>query len=421
MLHSPSTLARLSRRAALCAAIASAAFLVACDGGSTGTVTVSAPPPAPAPAVSPAVTPPAAAAPVAGVAGSAIQPPVATAASLAAARATPPAVAPGTETAPSVDEAIDALPPIRLEPEVMDFGIIPPSVTREGIVKLINTSQKELEILTVQPSCKCTTLGEDISGQKIPPGGFIELKAAMKAQSSPGTKKAEIKILVDGYSQVLNVHLRNEVSLPVRITPAYLNVVKGQPLTGRTVIESIDKQPFTVCAVGGKPPHLVGFDPATDAPRNQYLLEWDFERDFEPGKAPRYWIIETDRADCPLIDIFVRHETTMPLPKLKLTDYRHSFGRIEQGVNPEFVVDITEIGADERIVTAASDSSAAKIELVGTTLEGDTTHVTLRMIPSANTVGITYIPFKLYSSTRQQEIYYWGQIVPKGHTGCLGK
>ena len=417
MLHSNSHLASLLRRAAISAAIASSALLVACDGGSTGTVTVSAP--TPAPAVAP--TAPTAPAPAARTAGSVIQPPVVSTAALAAAQTTTPAAAASTPASPAADEAIDAPPPIRLDPEVMDFGIIPPSVTREGIVKLINTSQKELEILTVQPSCKCTTLGDDISGQKIPPGGFIELKAAMKAQSSPGTKKAEIKILVDGYSQVLNVNLRNEVSLPVRITPAYLNVVKGQPLTGRTVIESIDKQPFTVCAVGGKPPHLVGFDPATDAPRNQYLLEWDFERDFEPGKAPRYWIIETDRADCPLIDIFVRHESTMPLPKLKLTDYRHSFGRIEQGVNPEFVVDITEIGAEERIVTAASDSSAAKIELVGTTLEGDTTHVTLRMIPNADTVGITYIPFKLYSSTRQQEIYFWGQIVPKGHTGCLSK
>jgi hypothetical protein len=357
--------------------------------------------PAPASTPTPAATP-------------APQPPVAQAADLATQAAQTAAPA-------SSDEPVDAQPPVRLDPPVMDFGIIPPSVEREGVVKLINTGSRELEILTVQPSCKCTTLGDDLSGKKIPPGGFVELKAAMKAQSAPGTKRAEIKVLIDGYTQVLNVQLRNEVSLPVRVSPAYLNVVKGQPLTGRTVIESIDKQPFKVCAVGGKRPNLVGFNPDTDAPRNQYLLEWNFERDFEPGKAPRYWIIETDRADCPLVDLFVRHESTMPLPKLKLTDYRHTFGRIEQGVNPEFTVEISDLPAEERIITAASDSSAAKVELVGTEVEGNITKVKLKVIPNADTLGITYIPFKLYSTAKQQEIYVWGQIVPKGHTGCFGR
>jgi hypothetical protein len=387
----------------------SLATAVGCErGAAPQAATTTAPPSessAPAgPSVSataPAATPPAP------------QPPVAQAADLAAQSA--PA------TAPASDEPVDAQPPVRLDPPIMDFGIIPPSVEREGVVKLINTSSKELEILTVQPSCKCTTLGDDLSGKKIPPGGFVELKAAMKAQSAPGTKRAEIKVLIDGYTQVLNVQLRNEVSLPVRVSPAYLNVVKGQPMTGRTVIESIDKQPFKVCAVGGKRPNLVGYNPDTDAPRNQYLLEWNFERDFEPGKAPRYWIIETDRADCPLVDLFVRHESTMPLPKLKLTDYRHTFGRIEQGVNPEFTVEISDLPAEERIITAASDSSAAKVELLGTETEGNITKVKLKVIPNADTLGITYIPFKLYSTAKQQEIYVWGQIVPKGHTGCFGR
>jgi hypothetical protein len=47
--------------------------------------------------------------------------------------------------------------------------------------------------------------------------------------------------------------------------------------------------------------------------------------------------------------------------------------------------------------------------------------VKLKVIPNADTLGITYIPFKLYSTAKQQEIYVWGQIVPKGHTGCFGR
>ena len=372
----------------------------------TSTAAASTPPASTPAASTPAASTPAASTPAAATA--------------APGQAATPAPAPAAEETSS--EGIDGPPPIRLEPEFIDFGILPPSVTKEGIVKLVNTGTKELEILTVQPSCKCTTL-EDVSGKKIPAGGSIELKANMKAQSAPGKKTAEIKVLIDGYSQVIPIQLKQEVSLPIRVSPSYLNVVKGQPTTGRTVIESIDKKPFTICAIGGKKPNLVGFDPAKDEPRSQYLLEWDFERDFAPGEAKRYWLIETDREDCPLVDIFVRHETTVVLPRgIKLTDYRHTFGRIEQGTNPEFVVEISDLPAEERIITAASDSSAAKVELVSAAMEGEVMRVNLRVVPNADTLGLTWIPFMVYSSTgRQAEQAVWGQYVPVGHKGCYGR
>ena len=324
--------------------------------------------------------------------------------------------------AEAAQEDVDGPPPLRLEPEVLDFGIVPPSVTKEGVVKLVNTGTKELEILTVQPSCKCTTL-EDMSGRKIPAGGSIELRANMKAQSAPGRKGAEIKVLIDGYTQVVTVQLKQEVSLPVRVSPSYLNVVKGNPTTGRTVIESIDKQPFTICAVGGRRPNLVGFDPAKDPPRNQYILDWDFERDFAPGEAKRYWLIETDREDCPLVDVFVRHESTVKLPRGPVpSDYRHTFGRKEQGATVDFVLDVTKMAAEEKIVAAASEVSAAKIELVGSSTEGEVTHINLKLVPNGEQLGLTWVPFKVYTSTgREIEQAIWGQYVPQGHNGCFGR
>ena len=293
-------------------------------------------------------------------------------------------------------ETTDGVPPLQVDPPILDFGIVRPSVTAEGTVKLINTGPTELEILTVQAGCKCTTI-DDISGKKIAPGGSIDLKVAMKAQSSPGTKRAELKILVDGFTQVVTVNLQNEVSLPVRVSPAYLNVVADNPKTGRIVVESIDE------------------------PRNQYLVDWDFARDFDPNNTPRYWVIETDRADCPLLDVFVRHESTLPKPVLRLTEYRHTFGRIEEGVPFEFTIDITDLPATERIVTAASSSSAAAVELVGSEVEGNVTHVNLRLKPVPGTLGVQWVPFNIYTNSRQQTTAIWGQIVPKGTVGCFGR
>jgi hypothetical protein len=262
-----------------------------------------------------------------------------------------------------------------------------------------------------------------MSGRKIPVGGSVELKANMKAQSAPGRKGAEIKVLIDGYTQVVTVNLKQEVSLPVRVSPSYLNVVKGQPMKGQTIIESIDKQPFRICAVGGKRANLVGFDPEKDAPRNQYILDWDFERDFAPGEAKRYWLIETDREDCPLVDIFVRHETTVTLPRGPVpTDYRHTFGRKEQGTSVDFVLDVTKMMPDEKIVAAASSSSACKVELIGSSVEGEVTHINLRVTPNDDLVGLAWVPFKVYTSTgREIEQTVWGQYVPKGHAGCFGR
>lgn len=365
-------------------ALLAGSLLMGCDARQSPTESVAA---APAPAPSPSA------------------PPAAPAAEQPA--ATPPAEA----------EAIDEMPPIRVEPEVLDFGIIPPSVTKEGSVKLTNFGTKELEILTVQPSCKCTTL-DDMSGTKIPPGGSIDLRAAMKAAAAPGRKGAELKVLIDGYTRVLNIQLKSEVSLPVRVVPPYLNVVKGYPLTGQSVIQSVDGKPFRICSIGGKPPNLVGFDPAKDEPRAEYVLQWDFERDFEPGRVPRYWLIETDREDSPLVDVFVRHETTLPTPRLKLVEYRYTFGRVEKGATPEFVVEVQDLPAGESIITAASANPKVKLELVGTEVEGNITKAKIRVVPAADAIGTLWIPFSLFTNARQQEIQVFGQVVPVGHKGC---
>jgi len=330
------------------------------------------------------------------------------------------ASAPSQDTAAAESEPVDGPPPLRLEPAVLDFGIIAPGKQAEGVCKLINTGTKELEVLTVQPGCKCTAIN-DIAGQKIPVGGSIDLKAAMTAQSAPGTKRADIKILIDGYTEVITLGLVNEVSLPIRVSPAYLNAVKDQPQSGRIVVESIDKQPFRICSIGGKKPNLVGFDMEKDEPRSQYLVDWDFARDFPEGVAPRYWIIETDRADCPLVDVFVRHESSLPRPSLKLTDYRHTFGRLEEGTSHEFTVDISDLPESERVITAASSSSVARVELLSSEREGSITHVKLKVTPQAGTLGVHFIPFNLYTNSKQQNVAVWGQWVPKGTVGCFGR
>jgi len=330
------------------------------------------------------------------------------------------APAPAVTAPPEAPPSEDVPPPVILEPEVMDFGTVPPGVIPNAVVKLKNTSDKPLTILAVQPSCKCTTV-DDLVGQEIPPGGFVELKASMKKDSSPGQKKADIKVLVDGYSRVIPVQLRMEVSLPVRVVPGYVNAVKGQPTSGRLVVESLDKQPFTICSVGGKPPNLIGFDAAKDPPRNQYVLSYDIARDFGGEPVPLFWVLETDRADCPLVDIRMRLETTMPKPTFKMQDYRITFGRVEQGKTADFTVQVAEQPEDEPILSASLDGDRGRVEIVNVEKDGMMTNITLRFTPSDATDGLVWAPLKIHSNRRTQEAFLWGQVVPAGHQGCLGR
>ena len=356
--------------------------------------------------------------PLGGCPSDSAAPPAAETATPGASTPPPPAAAP--VAAPEAPAAEDAPPPVVLEPEVMDFGTVAPGVVPEAIVKIRNTSDKPLSILAVQPSCKCTTV-DDLVGKEIPAGGFVELKASMKKDSSPGQKKADIKVLVDGYSRVIPVPLRMEVSLPVRVVPGYVNAVRDQPKSGRLVVESLDKQPFRICAVGGKPPNYIGFDPATDAARNQYLIAYDVTRDFEGGAVPLFWIVETDRPDCPLVDIRMRLESTMPRPTFKMQDYRITFGRVEQGQTADFTVQIAEQPEDEPILGAAIESDLGRVELVETEKDGTMTNLTLRFTPAEGADGLVWAPLKIHSNRRTQEAFLWGQVVSKGHQGCLGR
>ncbi|MDZ4755656.1 MAG: DUF1573 domain-containing protein, partial [Phycisphaerae bacterium] len=336
-------------------------------------------------------------------------------------RATPEQPRGAPQDSPPTDGE-DAPPPIRLEPAICDFGFVEPSATPTKKIKIINTSTEPVLILAVQPSCKCTTIN-DIAGSEIPAGGSVELEASMTAQSSPGGKKAEIKLLFDGFARVVNLQMVMEVTLPVRMQPGSINAVAGQPQQGRLFVESLDKSPFLITGVHGREPKFAGFDPKIDAPRNQYLLEWDVTQ-WTEGEMPLFLLVETTHPLCPIVDVRLRHQYTFPKPVLRMQDYRLTTGRMESGQSAEINFEIGELPADEPVVSIASSSGSSlpglKIEILETTKEGTITKIKTRVTPPKDFVGIMYAPITVYTTRRQQEMFIWGMIVPEGFKGPLG-
>jgi len=326
--------------------------------------------------------------------------------------------APAASSTPAAP--IQSPPPIQLRPPSLDFGFVPPSSASTGSVELVNTTDRPLKILAVQPSCKCTTIS-DLAGKEIPAGGSVELEATLDAQPAPGPKRAQIRVLVEGYTQVVTVQLQAEVALPVRVTPPYINAVEGKNQTGRLVVQSTDGTPFRICSTHGMPPRYLGFDPASEEARSQYLVEYDIA-DFG-GRIPRYFVIETDREDAPLVDVLLRHEDSFPAINIRMKDYRIPAGVIPAGESAEFTIRL-----DNRIDRPAPPINAAisrspdgTVEFVGQEVdeENEEVLVTLRLTPKSDFTGFLYLPFTIFAQTGQtQDLDVFAKVAPGGSAAC---
>jgi hypothetical protein len=165
------------------------------------------------------------------------------------------------------------------------------------------------------------------------------------------------------------------------------------------VVQSTDGKPFRICSTHGMPPRYVGFDPATDEPRSQYLVEYDVA---DLGdRIPRYWVVETDRADAPLVDVLLRHERSFPNFNIRMKDYRISAGVVPVGGSGEFKIRLEN--RTDPVTTAISRSPAGKVEFVSESVGEEETEVTLRLTPAAGTEGFLYLPFTIFTRSGQAQ------------------
>ncbi len=324
------------------------------------------------------------------------------------------------ETDESIDEEIDAPPPIVFEPSILDFGFVKPGSVATGKVKIKNTSDKPLTILAVQAGCKCTTLN-DLSGEEIPPGGFVELEPQMKAQASTGPKKTEIKVLIDGWSRIALVTLKAEISRGVRAAPGTINAVDATKVTGRLVIESIDGKPFSVCAIHGEKPEFVGYDPSTSEPVSKYLVNYDLNKFGD--NIPRFLVIETNHPEARVVEVPVRHRTTLGAGKFALrpTETRVNLDEIKAGEPKSFEIEFESVTQADPLLTVMYSNPNASVKLEKTeTRPGEDgkelTVATVSLTPKADAHGLLYGEMIFYTQSREQPIHVFG-VVGKAECG----
>src|SRR5262249_12464092 len=223
------------------------------------------------------------------------------------------------------------------------------------VFKLINPLDHDVVVVESATSCQCT--GVDIKGKTIPARSSIDMPVSMKMSKAPIKKMAYVAMIVDlqdnGKKQPLRVEIHAEVAYSIRAVPPFIDALAPERMKGTFGLEARDAKPFRVLEVHGRPPAFVGFDPAKDAPRTKYTLNYDFT---EPGfKIPHYLLIESDREDCPIVDVRVRHDSVRISPPFKVSEFRSNFGRIASDQTGTFDLEIED--AQGRKVTGVRSLS----------------------------------------------------------------
>jgi len=293
--------------------------------------------------------------------------------------------------------------PVMVMPGTVMLGFIEPrsSVTRE--VPLRNTSDKPVRILKAVPSCTCTTL--DVTGKVIPPMGELLIPITMKVSSATGIKTANVQFVLEGVPTVLIVAMQGEVSYPVRalqIDPKtdtrvpYLDAfTDASKVKGVIEVVATDGKPFTVTGVQGAPPKHVGFDPATDAPRTSYMVEYDLSG-IECAKMPPYLIVSTDRADAPVIDMRVRHACTRIDPVIPFAEFRTNLGAVKPGSTTDYDFELKQ-ARGWTATGATCDDPRIRIEFVKQKPVDSEGHslVSLKAVVSPDARGLLLVPVTL--------------------------
>ena len=209
--------------------------------------------------------------------------------------------------------------------------------------------------------------------------------------------------------------LKGVVTLPIAPEPAYCEALKGVT-KGVVRLKATDAKPFTVLGCDGKPPVFVGFDPAKDQPRSEYILAWDFTG-VAPADLKLWWVVETNRADCPLIPLRVRNENTgSKFDQARTGRFWHvpeslvSAGLLAPGQPFEGSVEIEHYnpkarGAVEKpewsqVRGVKSLSPLATAEFLGSQMDGDKCAIRFRFTPSAAAAGrFIWVPMEIQTAT----------------------
>lgn len=194
------------------------------------------------------------------------------------------------------------------EPSVLDLGKIPINDKGTGIIKLVNTGDRPMRIVSSRTSCGCTAANVP-AGKELEPGESVDIEISMSAGAQPTQLTKTVTFIVDGQPP-LTATVKGQGIAFAMIEPATISPERDS--SGRVTVRSMDGQAFRITSVE---PRLAAFTD-TVATEHELQLSWDAWR--EMGQPARL----TVRVDHPEVSVLnaIIHSHVRPDPANRQLD-----------------------------------------------------------------------------------------------------
>ena len=302
-----------------------------------------------------------------------------------------------------------------IEPNV-NFGVQMPGSKIEHLFTLVNPTNQPITIVTLKPTCECTT-ANSVDGKTIPAMGTIEVPISFQLPNTSGTKRAAVNmVLSTGRGPRLS--LQAESSYAVRTKPLFIDAFSNpQNARGTVTLESIDGKPFRVLSVAGQPPVIPNNPNGANDARTTQIIQYDLNQ-FPCTSMPKWLLIETDHPGAPLLMPRVRHQCTKLRhqvdpnfrPQINFDGWISNAGFIPAGGSGEFNVGVKKPGG-MLIDAVVSTSPDFKAELIGQNADDENRLlVKARITPLTNKTGVFEIPVQFISGRRAESLLLVGTV-----------
>jgi len=198
-------------------------------------------------------------------------------------------------------------PIITVEPEILNFGVMPQHESRSGEITIHNIGGALLKIREVKSDCGCTVA--DVSQREVASGASTTLSVTFNSQKFEGPQTKYIQIYSnDPDTPVLEYVVSAKVKVPVYVNPvkrqlAFGRLRQGESNTQRAWFETEDIAELEITPTRfNEQLFTVEVDQNPDGQANRAILTVHSKPDAPVGEHREFIRVETNVPDLPLID-----------------------------------------------------------------------------------------------------------------------
>lgn len=200
-----------------------------------------------------------------------------------------------------------AQPKLSVSNDKIDLGVIYNGAIKTAEIKLTNTGKDTLKIVSVQPSCGCTTVKQPKSALAPGESDFLKVEFNSTGFRGPSTKYVNITTNDPAKPNVtvtLTADVKEELQPTNNSSVLWLGTVPmGKTITENLAFKNLSNKPLKIKGVASKNPSITAkFEPTSVQPLGELKVTFTVKSEKE-GYVNEELFIETDSKNQPRVPV----------------------------------------------------------------------------------------------------------------------